>query len=175
MSGRAMMVRASAVAVTAMAFGCVGEVGPVACAIDADCGPMAFCFAGSCYQGTRTCPLLQPSFSSINQSSFQVGCGVKQRNCHAANSEVVSSGPSFVVDVYHTLVNVPAANRLGSVRGLVLVKPGDPDHSFLMIKLRLTESNNPQFGSGKPASAPGACPPTLSVIEQWIQQGAPND
>src|SRR5260370_7407619 len=97
MSGRALMVRASAVAVTAMAFGCVGEVGPVACAIDADCGPMAFCFAGSCYQGTRTCPLLQPSFSSINQSSFQLGCGVNHPNSPPPDPSSLTTAPTFAL------------------------------------------------------------------------------
>ncbi|HEX9576195.1 MAG TPA: hypothetical protein VF993_00475 [Myxococcales bacterium] len=169
-------MRATLIAAAAGMIACLGSVTPLACAIDSDCGPAAFCSAGSCYQGTRTCPLLQPTFSSINHSYFQVGCGVRQRNCHAADSAVIDSGPSFAGDVYRALVNAPAANRLGSARGLILVKPGDPQNSFLLTKLRLTSSADPQFGSGQPAEAPGStCAAALSTIEQWIQEGAPND
>ena len=101
---------------------------------------------------------------------------MRQRNCHAADSAVIESGPSFAGDVYHALVNAPAANRLGSARGLILVKPGDPQNSFLLAKLRLTSSADPQFGSGQPADAPGStCAAALSTIEQWIVMGAPND
>jgi hypothetical protein len=155
------------------AAGCVGGVSPAHCAIDADCGGGSFCSQDVCIQGTRTCPVLQPTFSSINSHFFQVGCGVRQINCHATDSAAVESGPSLAGRPYATLVNAPAANRFGSVRGLVLVKPGDPAHSFLVTKLRLTSTADPQFGSGQPATAPGStCAEALATIEQWIQNGA---
>src|SRR5439155_15892210 len=131
MVGRALIVAASA-------FACIGGVNPVQCAIDADCGASAFCAKGACIDGTRSCPILTPTFSSINSRLLQVGCGVGQLNCHAQDSSAVESGPSFVGHPYATLVNAPAANRLGSARGLVLVKPGDPGASFLITKLQLT-------------------------------------
>jgi hypothetical protein len=155
------------------ATGCVGSVSPAQCAIDSDCGSAAFCSQGACIEGTRTCPVLQPTFSSINSHFFQVGCGVGQINCHSADSAAVNSGPSFAGHPYATLVNAPAANRLGTATGLVLVKPGDPANSFLLTKLRLTSPADPQFGSGQPASAPGStCAEALATIEQWIQSGA---
>jgi hypothetical protein len=155
------------------ATACVGGVSPAQCAIDADCGAAAFCSQGTCIQGTRTCPVLQPTFSSINSRFLQVGCGVGQINCHSAASPTVESGPSFAGHPYATLVNAPAANRLGTARGLLLVKPGDPASSFLLTKLRLTSAADPQFGSGQPATAPGStCAGTLAAIEQWIQNGA---
>ena len=168
MVGRALIVASGA-------FACIGGVSPVQCAIDADCGASAFCAKGACIDGTRSCPLLQPTFSSINSRFLQVGCGVGQLNCHAGDSVAVQSGPSFAGHPYTTLVNAPAANRLGSARGLVLVKPGDPGASFLITKLQLT-STDPAFGPGQPASAPGStCAATLGVIEQWIQLGAPDN
>lgn len=155
---------------------CVGGVAPAECAIDADCGAGRFCAGTECIDGTRTCPTLQPTFTSINRNFIQVGCGVRQVNCHAANSAAVQSGPSFEGHPYATLVNAPAANRFGSARGLVLVQPGDPARSFLVTKLRLASSADPQFGSGQPATAPGStCTAALAVIEQWIQRGAPDD
>lgn len=169
-----MMRRAPALVVAALATGCVGGVSPVDCATDADC-PSGFCTAGICHGGTRTCPALQPTFSSINRSLLQVGCGVKQINCHADGSSGEGSGPSFASDPYGTLVNAPAANRLGTARGLILVKPGDPANSFLITKLRLTNPADPLYGSGQPASAPGSiCAAAVDVIAEWIARGAPN-
>src|SRR5437899_21957 len=126
-----------------------------AASIDADWGASAFCAQGACFDGTRSCPLLQPKFSSINSRLLQVGCGVGQLNCHAGDSVAVQSGPSFAGHPYTTLVNAPAANRLGSARGLVLVKPADPGASLLITKLQPT-STDPAFGPGQPASPPGS-------------------
>jgi hypothetical protein len=160
--------------VAALAAGCVGGVSPLECATDADC-PDGFCAAGTCHAGTRTCPVLQPTFSSVNRNLLQVGCGVKQINCHAAESTGVGSGPSFAGDPYGVLVGAPAANRLGSARGLVLVKPGDPANSFLVTKLRLKDATDPVYGPGQPAPAPGSiCAAAVDIIAQWIAQGAPN-
>jgi hypothetical protein len=158
------------------AAGCVGGVSPAQCGIDADCGAAAFCTQGVCVEGTRTCPGLQPTFSSINSRFLQVGCGVRQINCHASDSTSVESGPSFAGHPYGALVNAPAANRLGTTRGLVLVTPGDPAHSFLLTKLRLGSTFDPQLGNGQPASAPGStCAESLATIEEWIRSGAPDN
>jgi hypothetical protein len=165
-----------ALIVALLAAGCVGGVNPAQCAIDADCPQPAFCAEGACIAGTRTCPALQPTFASINSRFFQVGCGVRQINCHATNSSSVNSGPSFAGHPYATLFNAPAANRLGTATGLVLVKPGDPQGSFLLTKLRLTAALDPAYGGGQPADAPGStCAEALAVIEQWIQNGAPDN
>lgn len=171
---RAVPLRAAIAAL--LACGCVGGVSPAQCAVDADCGAASFCAQGACIQGTRTCPKLSPTFSSINGSFLQVSCGVGQINCHSGDSPSVESGPSFAGHPYRVLVNAPAANRFGTARGLTLVKPGDPAGSFLLTKLRLTSGNDPQFGSGQPATAPGStCAEALAVIQQWIQRGAPDD
>ncbi len=156
--------------------GCVGGVSPAQCAIDADCGAAAFCSEGRCIEGTRTCPKLSPTFSSINADFLQVGCGARQITCHGAGSESIQSGPSFAGHPYLTLVNAPAANRLGTAQGLILVKPGDPAGSFLLTKLRLASPLDPAYGGGQPANAPGStCAEALSVIEQWITAGAKDD
>lgn len=156
--------------------GCIGGVSPAQCAIDPDCGAAAFCAQGVCIEGTRSCPKLEPTFSSINSRFLQVGCGVRQITCHSGDSPAVESGPSFAGRPYATLVNAAAANRLGTERGLVLVKPGDPGSSFLLTKLRSTSASDPRFGSGQPADAPGStCAEALAAIEQWIQNGAKDD
>src|SRR5437763_17052101 len=135
-----------------MATGCVGGVSARDCATDADC-PDGFCTAGACHAGSRTCPTLQPTFSSLNRDLLQVGCGVKQINCHAAESSGVGSGPSFAGDPYGVLVGAPAANRLGSARGVMLVKPGGPAHRLLVAKRRSEAPADPGYGRGQPAPA----------------------
>ena len=161
-------------AATALALPrCIGSSAALECAIDADCSG-GFCAAGFCHAGTRTCPLLQPTFSSINQNLLQVGCGVKQMNCHSAGSPSIASGPSFAGDVYRALVSAPAAN-LGIAQGLILVQPGDPQNSFLLAKLQLTEAANRLYGSGQPPETPGSiCGAAQDVIAQWIAKGAQN-
>jgi len=159
-----------------LACGCVGGVPRAQCAIDADCGAASFCAQAACIEGTRNCPKLAPTFASIDENLLQVSCGSNEINCHSSNSAAVEGGPSFAGHPYGVLVNAPAANRFGTARGLTLVKPGDPDNSFLLTKLRLTSTNDPQFGSGQPATAPGStCADSLAVIEQWITLGAPDD
>ncbi len=168
-------LRAS-LAASALLAACAGAPAPAACAIDADCGKAAFCSAGVCLEGTRACPTLQPRLSSIGRGLFQVGCGAKVRNCHAVDAAVVESGPSFAGDLHGALVQVPAANRLGSATGLVLVAPGDPDHSFLLTKLRLQSSSDLRYGPGQPATAPGSiCEASLAVVAEWISRGALDD
>lgn len=165
----ALLLAASALA------GCLGNSAALECVIDADCSG-GFCAAGFCHEGTRTCPILQPTFSSINRNLLQVGCGVKQMNCHATGSPTIASGPSFAGDVYHALVSAPAANNLGIAQGLILVQPGDPQHSFLLTKLKLTETANRLYGSGQPPEAPGSiCGAAQDVIAQWIAKGAQNN
>jgi len=56
---------------------------------------------------------------------------------------------------------------------LARVTPGDPQHSFLLLKLQITSSVGP-CGSGMPPDHPGmySCPDTVGAIAQWIAQGA---
>src|SRR5207302_8563631 len=112
---------------------------------------------------------------STNSGLLRVGRGVNQLNCDAAESPGVGSGPSVAGDPYGVLVSAQAANRLGSARGLILVKPGDPANSFLVTKLRSKDPADPLYGPGQPAPAPGSiCAAAVDVIAQWIAQGAPN-
>ena len=165
----------AAVLLAAALSGCLGSTAALECAIDADCSG-GFCAAGLCHAGTRTCPLLQPTFASINRNLLQVGCGVRQMNCHATGSPTIASGPSFAGDVYRALVSARATNNLGIAQGLILVQPGDPQHSFLLTKLKLTEAANRLYGSGQPPEAPGSiCAAAQDVIAQWITNGALNN
>ncbi|HYR20641.1 MAG TPA: hypothetical protein VEQ15_14175 [Myxococcales bacterium] len=155
---------------------CAYPVDRADCAIDSDCGSGAFCLAGSCRQGSRTCPTLQPRYASIDRDLFQVSCGTsgnKAFNCHSTEGAASASFLDLSGDAYPRLVGRTAVNPLGDRKDLVLVKPGDPQNSFLVQKLRLTTALDPHLGSGMPADAPGSiCPSSVDAVAQWILAGA---
>ncbi|MFL5309912.1 MAG: hypothetical protein ACJ79H_05595 [Myxococcales bacterium] len=155
---------------------CAYPVDRAACAIDLDCGPSGFCVAGSCRPGSRTCPALQPRYSSIDRDLLQVSCGTsgnKAFNCHSAEGAATSSFLDLSGDAHLQLFNRTAVNPLGDLKDLILVKPGDPDASFLVQKLRLNSARDPHLGSGMPADAPGSiCASSIEAVAQWIRDGA---
>ena len=155
---------------------CAYPVDRAACAIDSDCLPSGFCVAGGCRPGTRTCPALQPRYSSIDRDLFQVSCGTsgnKAFNCHSADGAGTASFLDLSGDAYPLLFNRTAVNPLGDSKDLILVKPGDPDASFLVQKLRLASALDAHLGSGMPADAPGSiCSSSVDVVAQWIRDGA---
>jgi hypothetical protein len=155
---------------------CAYPVDRVDCAIDSDCGPNAFCIAGGCRQGSRTCPALQASYASIDANLFRVSCGTtgsKAVNCHSTEGAASASFLDLTGDAYPRLVNRPAVNPLGDAKDLVLVIPADPDDSFLVRKLRLTTALDPHLGSGMPADAPGSiCQTAVDAVAEWIRAGA---
>jgi hypothetical protein len=155
---------------------CAYPVDRAACAIDSDCGSDAFCVGATCRQGSRTCPTLQASYSSIDSNLFLVSCGTSGNialNCHSTVGAASASFLDLTADAYPRLVNRTAVNPLGDAKGLVLVIPGDPDNSFLVQKLRLTTAFDPHLGSGMPANAPGSiCQTSIDTVAQWIRDGA---
>jgi hypothetical protein len=155
---------------------CAYPVDRADCAIDSDCGSGAFCLAGGCRQGSRTCPTLQPRYASIDRDLFQVSCGTsgnKAFNCHSSQGAASASFLDLSGDAYPRLVGRTAVNPLGDRKDLVLVKPGDPQNSFLVQKLRLTTARDPHLGSGMPADAPGSiCASSVDAVTQWILAGA---
>ena len=144
-------------------------------------------FALGCYGSTGTsgmdpgsqqngiCPTtMQANFTSIKQELLQKSCGTSGASCHSADGSIDSGGLNLATDPYHALVGKMATNLEGSVQGLQRVKPGDPQNSFLIIKLQMTSSADPQYGSGMPFTAPGTvCPTAVDAIRQWIANGAP--
>ena len=174
-------VFASALAALSFAA-CSSSVPVLDCGIDSDCGANAFCAAGQCFRGTRTCPLFEPRFSSIDRGFFRVSCGIsgaKAINCHSRDGAASASGLDLSTDSYDNLVNRPAVTTyLPSGAGafdLILVTPGDesPQGSFLVRKLQLATAADPTYGAGMPADAPGSiCAETIAIIQQWIAQGA---
>jgi len=177
---RGRLGAACAVGIALCGAACAPAARVLDCGIDTDCGSNAFCAAGQCLQGTRTCPALEPKLSSIGKGLFRVSCGIsgsKAINCHSSDGAASSSGLDLSTDPYTSLVNRTAQNR-GATSPLltfILVKPleDSPESSFLVRKLQLTDPANPLYGSGMPADALGSiCPDAVAAVRQWIAQGA---
>jgi hypothetical protein len=179
---RARLLAACAIAVMLSGAACAPAVRPLDCGIDTDCGANAFCAAGQCVPGLRTCPALEPKLSSIDKGLFRVSCGTsgaKAINCHSRDGAASSSGLDLSTDSYTNLVGRPAVTTFlpttAGALNLILVTPGDgsPEKSFLVRKLQLATAGDATFGAGMPADAPGSiCADTIAVVRQWIEQGA---
>jgi hypothetical protein len=108
------------------------------------------------------------SFDQIQQAIFTPHC--LSGGCHngtdRAGNLVLAAGSS-----YANLVNVAPFNTAAQAMGLLRVVPGQPDQSFLYIKLTL-----PGAGAlGSPMPLIGSL--SAADIEQvrlWIMDGAPN-
>jgi hypothetical protein len=106
------------------------------------------------------------SFSQIQGQIFTPSCA--KAGCHAASSGaggmVLAAGVS-----YAQIVGRPAPED----PQLDLVKPGDPNDSYLVRKIR----GDPDItGSRMPLDGPPyLTPQQIAGIEGWIQAGAPNN
>jgi hypothetical protein len=77
----------------------------------------------------------------------------------------LEEGQSFDQLVNHDPQN-PAARNLGLKR----VDPGNPDNSFLVIKVEGPDSTD--LGTRMPQLPPNLTPAQIQLIRDWIAQGA---
>ena len=138
--------------------------------------------ASHCPDAVALCPSpVEPSFASLRSQVLGVSCGASGAACHSSGGAVDSGGLDLSTDPYSALLGsdgsgAPAANIAGSVTGLKRVIAGDPEHSFLVIKLSTKTGSDPRYGSGMPFGSPGAlCAADLDQIRAWIQAGAKNN
>jgi hypothetical protein len=148
------------------------------CKTDDDCTPVTECSGNECVP-KAVCPSgLEATFDSIHTEVFAVSCGTDGGKCHSHEGAIYSGGLNLADDPYTALLGSDgkgelAGNISGSEKNLRRVVPGDPDQSFLVIKLSTHTGMDPKYGSGMPYTDPGSvCPDTLSTIRQWIAGGA---
>ncbi|TAL01903.1 MAG: hypothetical protein EPO08_08540 [Rhodospirillaceae bacterium] len=87
--------------------------------------------------------------------------------CHLTGQEAGSMSLTPKV-AWQTLVNVKAAGAPGLVR----VVPGRPEASYLLMKLEGTQIEHGGAGARMPFGAPPLPPDQISIIRQWIADGA---
>ncbi|MFO1400820.1 MAG: hypothetical protein U1F30_06360 [Steroidobacteraceae bacterium] len=102
---------------------------------------------------------LVADFASIQEHVFTPICTV----CHAGGS--APQGLRLdAANSYALLVGVPSTE----VSSILRVKPGDPDHSYLVQKLE----GHAAVGAQMPFGGPPLPADTIAVIRQWITDGA---
>jgi hypothetical protein len=143
--------------------------------------------AGPGEAGFAVCPDVDASFGSIyTQILSTPSCGTNNPlTCHSPSGSV-SAGNLLDLSLDAGAVAV-FAELLGADGGgyrstnedhpdvfVPRVVPFDAGASMLYLKLTITSSNDPQYGSGMPLTAPGSvCPATLAAVAAWINAGAP--
>jgi hypothetical protein len=110
-------------------------------------------------------------------------------NCHAGAAVSSSGALDLSGDAFAALVNVPAENATAKSSGLLRVRPGDPEHSFLYLKLTLSYPGASPSQQGLSPRNGGRCtgmcdrmpagvaqPPLdallVQTIRNWIAAGA---
>jgi hypothetical protein len=115
-------------------------------------------------------PAIEPRLSVIQAKVLGPGCTLSQ--CHAAGQAdealELAEGRS-----YEELVNKAANNPAARSEGRILVVPGKPEESFLVMKLRSPLDS--KYGVVMPRGSEGAKQNEYDAIVEWIRRGALND
>jgi cytochrome c553 len=110
-----------------------------------------------------------PTFTDIQNNILTPRCATTF--CHGSSAQgglKLLQGQS-----YSNLVCVDPQNATARSKGYKRVFPGDPSKSFLVHKLRGTL--DPGEGNRMPSVVSPLSDPEIQTIEQWIQNGAPNN
>ena len=135
-----------------------------------------------------TQPAFAPTFANVNDHVFNIGCGNMLTGvCHAKGAGQPVGSLDLATAPYVALLGEngqgaqasPATSGAGgysfAYTGLVLVKPGDPEHSLLYQKLALQGQSDPTYGFRMPYANPVLSPGVIEAIREWIANGAKND
>jgi hypothetical protein len=120
---------------------------------------------GTSKDGTTTCAV-EPTFASIYARVLATPtCAVS--GCHATPGQSALSLDGSADAVYHALVGAPSSGSL-----LARVAPGDPEASFLYLKLA---EETPPSGARMPGGVAPLDACKVQAVKSWIAAGAPRD
>lgn len=108
---------------------------------------------------------VQPTLASIQKNVFDKSCS--SSSCHGESKQGgldLRAGAS-----YAALIDVEPDKAAAKDAGLVRVKPGDPDKSFLVVKLGTVPSG---MGARMPQGGRPLDSATIQAIRDWIANGA---
>jgi hypothetical protein len=134
-------------------------------------------WVAGCDEGLSTLagptPNLEPTFSSIQQHIFEASDSTGRQpctNCHTDQGR----NPSGQLNLRHDLAHARLVNATSIAKpGAVLVRPGDPDGSYLVAKL---EGHSDIAGLRMPRPAgPFLTDGQMMIIRRWVERGAAND
>ena len=107
------------------------------------------------------------SYGLIYTHILSVSCGVT--GCHdGASTHPRLSGEN----TYHSMITEHVHNQEAMNAGLHLIKPSDPDSSFLYQKM-IYDSSEFKFGAPMPQGGLTVPANKIEFLRQWIAAGAP--
>jgi hypothetical protein len=109
------------------------------------------------------------TFTEIAELILVPSCGTSY--CHSGNPPLAAPMSLQALEAYDNLVNVKASQAPGLMR----VKPGSPELSYLVHKLRGTSRTVGGNGTRMPLNKGMLEERLIRLIEDWIRRGAPND
>jgi len=119
-------------------------------------------WALSCSSNERT---VEPKLSSIQREIFDKNCNAG--SCHGSG---MKGGLSLVAgNSYRQLLDIAGSIDKKNVPAFVRVFPGNPDSSFLYIKITSPDTNQ---GEIMPRGNDRLSPEKIKSIRQWILDGA---
>ena len=102
---------------------------------------------------------ISPTFSDIQNKIFNKSCAVS--GCHDG-----SIYPTLKESAFNKIVNRQSS------KGILLIKPNDPDNSYLLQKVSVNGKIN---GSRMPLNNPPLSKEAINAITEWINNGAKNN
>lgn len=108
------------------------------------------------------------SFELLERELFAPNCALS--GCHVGANPaggLVLTGSS----VYEQLIDIAPANAAAQSDGLRRIKPGQPDNSFLLLKLKAI--TKPEYGARMPLGSHALTENQVEFVRTWITQGAP--
>lgn len=143
---------------------------PIALALVAACGGTG---------ADTTCPIAAvpatPTFTRDILPALQQSCGSRTSTCHGGNAPTghvaySTDATRTARDAYDDLIGPAPANAPPAFPHRVT--PGDPARSWLVEKITRDEPGGAGYGARMPYALPNLCPPTVTTITRWIDQGA---
>jgi hypothetical protein len=101
-----------------------------------------------------------PTFSDIQNNIFNQSCAFS--GCHVSGAV----NPNLSSNSHSNIVNKQSST------GMLLIKPNDPDNSYLLLKM--IGSSGIQ-GSRMPLNSSPLSQDKIEALTEWINNGAPND
>jgi hypothetical protein len=111
--------------------------------------------------------VMHSDYEWLRDNVFQVSCGAFT-SCHQGGGSAAAQLDLTAAHAYQNLVNVASSTFPGQ---WVRVVPGDPDHSYLMVKLGGVPG---PLGDGglMPQNGQMLCQPKIEAVRRWIAAGA---
>lgn len=109
------------------------------------------------------------SYKLVFEKVFKPSCALS--NCHSKEGDFGHHGLGNDY-TYNHLLEEDSHNEDALAAGLRMVKPGNPDSSFLFVKIKWDGSPF-QFGQKMPTGGLKLTANQIEFVRQWIAAGAP--